>query len=131
MDRTSRAEKTVLVVDDGDDIRAIYADALGFSGYHVIAVGCAAAAFAQLGHNHIDAILTDLWMPRMSGAVMAAVIRADARHCQIPISLISSAPPDSSDAALFNRILHKPCEFEELLATVDSMCFSHAIPTEW
>ncbi|WP_432239707.1 response regulator [Herbaspirillum robiniae] len=124
MDTSRRADKTILVVDDADDLRAIYVAGLVMVGYKVVAAESGVAALAQLGQKKVDAILTDLWMPRMTGAAMASAIRADARHQHIPITLVSAVPPETVDWSLFECVLRKPCSLEDVIETVDLMCFS-------
>lgn len=119
-----RGGKTVLVVDDANDVRTMVAAGLGMVGYKVVTVEGCAAALAELGHHKIDAILTDYWMPRMTGTTLAWAIRTDARHQHIPMSLFSAAPPENIDRTLFSHFLLKPCSLNEIVDTIDQMCFS-------
>ena len=60
--------------------------------------------------EHPDIVFTDLWMPGMSGAELAAEIRGDPELSEIPIVAVT-ADSDSQktfDTAVFNRVITKP-----------------------
>ncbi|MGE0814688.1 MAG: PAS domain S-box protein [Vicinamibacterales bacterium] len=67
----------VLVVDDDADIRSVIGRALGHAGYDVIAAGNGLEALevltAQAGR--VDLVLTDVMMPGMDGADLAARVK--------------------------------------------------------
>ncbi|MEZ5289624.1 MAG: PAS domain S-box protein [Vicinamibacterales bacterium] len=67
----------VLVVDDDADIRSVIGRALGHAGYDVLAAGNGLEALevltAQAGR--VDLVLTDVMMPGMDGADLAARVK--------------------------------------------------------
>src|SRR5262249_39462857 len=69
----SCANRTVLVVEDNEDVRRFAADALRSHGYRVIQAANAdeALTVCQLP-DAIDLLLTDVVMPRCSGMELAA-----------------------------------------------------------
>lgn len=74
--------KTLLLVDDNDDVREITALLLRDSGYRVIEASSGSAALAALDANPaIDLLIVDFAMPRMSG--IEVLERARARRPEI------------------------------------------------
>jgi CheY-like chemotaxis protein len=68
----------ILVVDDDDLVRAVTTGLLEDMGYQVLAASNAEAGYALVHATpHIDLVLSDVVMPRVSGPAMAARLRAD------------------------------------------------------
>lgn len=75
---------TLLLVEDEDTVRKVMSEALQTEGYHVLEAPNGLKAFAlYLEHREeIDAIITDVRMPQMSGWELASRIKnldSDAR----------------------------------------------------
>lgn len=68
-------------------------------------------------------VLTDLRMPVMDGLELATRIKGDERFSAIPVVLLSATPMSNSWQALevFSALLTKPCSFEHLLSTIESV----------
>ena len=66
----------ILVVDSDNDIRQLSVDVLAGSSYDVEAVSDAAAGWEALQANHYDLIITDNWMPGMTGIEMIEKLRS-------------------------------------------------------
>ena len=60
-------KKSILVVDDEEDIRDILESILVFEGYEVTLAADGIQAFDELSKKSFDLVLTDLRMPRASG----------------------------------------------------------------
>jgi signal transduction histidine kinase len=82
-----RAEgfETVLLVDDDVGIRDLLCRALKDGGYHVLTApdGLEARAVAEAHAGSIDILITDLVMPRMGGADLAAQLSAARRDLAV------------------------------------------------
>jgi DNA-binding NtrC family response regulator len=78
----------VLIVEDDAVFRVPLRTALAAEGYAVVAVDSAEAAETLLDHEAIDVVLSDLGLPDMDGAALAA------RHPGVPFVLITASPPD-------------------------------------
>jgi DNA-binding NtrC family response regulator len=61
------AKKQILVVDDEANLRRVLAAQLGRDGYEVHTAADGEAGLAYLREHHIDLVITDLRMPKMSG----------------------------------------------------------------
>lgn len=89
----SRAAR-VLVVDDSEDLRDLVALYLADLGYEVSMAADGREAFDSVRGEAPDAVLTDMEMPRMDGAELAAALRA-AGYAR-PVVLLT-AHPEGSD----------------------------------
>lgn len=81
---------TVLVVEDTELLRRIYADALEHEGYRVLTAANGLEALALLQHERPDVILLDLVMPQMGGIEVLRDLRADPRFERIPVLILSN-----------------------------------------
>lgn len=84
------AGETVLVVEDTELLRRMYADKLRQDGYVVLAAADGLEALALLRSHTVDLILLDLVMPRMSGLEVLDTVRHDPRTADIPVLVLSN-----------------------------------------
>jgi signal transduction histidine kinase/CheY-like chemotaxis protein/HAMP domain-containing protein len=77
----------MLLVEDDEQVRRVSAQALRRSGYTVIEASSGEEALRAIAGRAVDAVVTDLVMPRMGGEELAARIRAD--HPGTKILLVS------------------------------------------
>jgi len=72
-------KETILVVDDNDSVLTTVAKILAAAGFHVLSAGDGAAAIklAQGTDLHIDLLLSDVDMPRMSGPDLGEVLKKE------------------------------------------------------
>lgn len=113
------AAGTILVVDDEEAVARLVARMLERGGYATRIAHSGAEAESMLEGEVIDAIVTDLRMPGMTGAEL--VTRARDRHPQVKAIYMSAfaegrtaLPVEESEAT----ILEKPFSREELLQAV-------------
>ncbi len=88
--------ETVLVVEDDEAVRALATRILTRRGYRVMAAMDAAGALEMLDGRPVDLILTDVVLPRMSGAELS---RATARRNGAPPVLFMSGYTDQALAS--------------------------------
>jgi CheY-like chemotaxis protein len=118
---------TILVVEDDADARELMQAALEQRGARVFTAESVARAFELLQGTIPDVIISDIAMPEEDGVGFVRRLRAlptDAGS-QIP-AIAVSAYAGSSDrsralAAGFDQYLHKPVDFDELEAAIDSV----------
>jgi CheY-like chemotaxis protein len=79
----STAKRHVLVVDDDESVRLVFAELLDRHGYHVTTAENGFDGLLQLKHALPDVIISDLNMPRMSGFEFLSVVRR--RFPAIPV----------------------------------------------
>ncbi len=121
---TDRA-RTVLVVEDMDDLRRLLARQLTAAGFTVLEAESAESALAR-GEQlaQIDFLITDIVMPGRSGVELAATLLA--RRPDLPVLLISGdvRNHDQSSLPAHVRFLQKPFGFPVLRREIDAMLAS-------
>jgi CheY-like chemotaxis protein len=119
---------SILIVDDEFGLAEMLREMLREAGYDVTLAINGRLALQILDERRVDLVLTDMMMPVMDGAELAAAMRRDARHRETPIILMTSLPGLvlRSDS-LFNAVLRKPFTPELLLRTIVS-CLEDSPP---
>ncbi len=113
------AGQVILVVEDNDAMREVVRRMLTEAGYRVITAAAAKDALEIITNPviHVDALLTDLVMPDMSGVQLAARLR-DHRPA-LPVLLMSGYTAGSSPSDLGTAtevpLIRKPFNAETLL----------------
>lgn len=83
--------RTVLVVDDDDDIRALAQMALEVTaGWTVLTATGGAEAIEVAQAHHPDAVLLDMMMPGMDGLTTFDALQADDATRDIPVILFTA-----------------------------------------
>jgi DNA-binding response OmpR family regulator len=117
-----RPTPRVLVVDPNKRNLAVLARRLGEAGYRVSAADSGGAAITELHRQPVDLVLAELYMPGMSGADLARVIRGQAMWRDLPVMLITgkSKPNGAVQAyeAGADDVILKPFHFEVLFARI-------------
>jgi CheY-like chemotaxis protein len=117
----SPATQSILIVDDEFGLAEMLRDMLRESGYEVTLAINGRLALEILSEGRVDLVLTDMMMPVMDGAELAAAMRRDDQHRRTPIIMMTSLPTALPPATgLFDAILRKPFTPELLLETMDS-----------
>ena len=89
--------KTILIVDDEDQIRATYKQLLANEGYLVVEAASAIEANERLVFENVDVVLLDINIPEIDGATLQQVI--DLTHPETRI-IVSSVYPLSQQKDL-------------------------------
>ena len=116
----SRDRRLVLLVDDCQDTRELYAEYLELSGFDVKEAGDGIVAVDQAVQVHPDIIVMDMSLPRLDGREAARQLRADVRTRGIPLVMISGYDADKLPASdgLWDHYLGKPCAPETLVSVI-------------
>jgi two-component system cell cycle response regulator DivK len=103
----------VLVVDDVQDTREMYAEYLDYVGMRAETAENGRQAVRRALRAHPDAIVMDLAMPVLDGWEATRILHADPRTRDIPIVVITgNAQPEQKKRAEecgAVRVLSKPC----------------------
>lgn len=84
----------LLVVDDDDFAAAMTAAVLEDGGHEAVIVECGEAALQALAAGTaFDAVISDMYMPRLSGLELFAALRAEG--CTLPFILLSGDDPQA------------------------------------
>lgn len=115
-----RNRKTILVVDDDQDIRDTLTELLVEEGYAVLSAAHGGEALAALrAEPRPDLILLDLMMPIMDGWQFRAEQRSNPALADIPVVVVSATGKDDKVVNLgAAQLLKKPIRLEELLEAV-------------
>jgi CheY-like chemotaxis protein len=118
------AGKSVLIVEDDDDVRGALAAFLEGEGYSVLEAADGAEGLARLRAGGVGLVLLDLWMPRMNGWEFRAEQMKDAAVASVPVVVITADHAGATKAAELgvNGYMRKPIDFPELLGYLDRYC---------
>lgn len=92
--RSEPARPAILLAEDSALIRAMEKRILEDAGYEVVATVDGADALNALGRRPFAAVVSDIVMPNMDGLALTARIRAEARHKDLPVILVTSLASD-------------------------------------
>ena len=122
---TTDTGSLILVVDDYQDAREMYAEYLQFSGFRVAEARNGNEAVAQARSLKPDLILMDLSLPGMDGWEATRVLKADDETKHIPIvALTGHALAGASEGARkagCDSFVTKPCLPDDLVVEVKRM----------
>ena len=86
--RNVTAKKTVMIVDDDEEIREIAAHAVEELGYHAVTVERADMAVSTAMRVSPDLVITDALMPKLDGRVLCGLLK-DAMP-EMPVVIMTS-----------------------------------------
>ncbi|MER2497448.1 chemotaxis protein [Vibrio neptunius] len=132
---SKRNAKTVMVVDDSAFIRSLIQDTLSSAGYNIIACKDGGEAHEKLMEiaevakkeeisvtELVDAVVTDVEMPRMDGMHLVKRLRDSEAYKELPIVMFSSLMSDDNRAKALalgaNDTITKP-EIGRMVALMD------------
>jgi CheY-like chemotaxis protein len=111
--------RRVLVVDDDEGVRLMFARALMMDGYGVAVAATAEEALHKIEQGRPDAILLDLKMPIINGVGFLYRLRESPANHDIRVAVITGAP--SLDDATVNdlrvlnaQVWHKPLSIKDI-----------------
>ena len=122
---TDQNAPLILVVDDYQDAREMYAEYLQFSGFRVAEARNGNEAVTQAFSLRPDLILMDLSLPGMDGWEATRLLKADDRTKHIPVvALTGHALAGASEGAKragCDSFVTKPCLPDDLVVEVRRM----------
>ena len=83
-----KPQHTVLIAEDEANMRRVLCALLERDGFRTIAASDGAAALELLAREPVDAILTDLRMPKLNGLELLEQVRR--RHPEIPVVMLTA-----------------------------------------
>jgi putative two-component system response regulator len=121
----TKAQPTIMVIDDEVRNTRLLQAQLGAEGYRVIAAGSGEEALDQLKADLPDLILLDVMMPGMSGFELASRLKQERRTANIPIIMITALNDRESRLlgleAGAEEFLNKPVDRSELRVRVRNL----------
>jgi DNA-binding response OmpR family regulator len=114
--------RTILVVDDEEDIRAVLEARLVTSGFLVRTAANGMDALDSIRSDPPDLIVLDIMLPDIDGFGVCALVKRDQRLSRIPIILLTARtqPRDRETGTSLgaDAFLNKPFKPDELLTEV-------------
>jgi len=115
----------VLLVDDFQDNREMYAEFLAYQGFRVIQAANGVEALDQAFTNRPDIIIMDLSLPVMDGWEATRRLKADERTRRIPVVALTghalAGHSKGAQEAGCDSFLAKPCLPDQLVAEIRRM----------
>ena len=111
---------SVLLIDDNDAERRMYARLLYYNGFDVLEADDPIVGLEMARTQQPDVILMDYWMPRMNGLLAAEVLGVTPETMHIPVLCITALDlkADRAEAAGCRELLYKPLRTHELVQAV-------------
>jgi two-component system response regulator AtoC len=119
----------VLVVDDEPNMRKVLGAMLRRDGYDVLTAGDGVEALEVVAEHHVDAVITDLRMPRLDGVGLLRRLQGD--HATLPV-IVLTAHGTVESAVLALKIgafdfVTKPFDRTEMTNVVAKALRTHAL----
>ena len=118
----SEGVRSILLVEDNEDNRIVYATILRHHGYRVLEAFDGAEALAKVEAERPDLILLDISLPHIDGWEVSRRLRSNepTRDIRIVALTAHAMPGDRERARLegFDGYLAKPCEPRAVLSEV-------------
>lgn len=115
-------QRTVLVVDDDRDIVDTLCDIFELRGWRTLRAYDGEDAVRQATENHVDWIVMDVRMPRLSGVEALQAIREKLPnvHVVLMTAFATNDLASRAERAGAARVLYKPFEPATLFAVIES-----------
>ena len=115
--------KTVLLVDDSQAVRDVLEGAFEEAGFAVVTASDGEEVFRKMAQASPDALLLDLYMPKLNGADVCRFVKAHPHWKRTFLVLISSRISDREEE-MYRRlgadeILKKPFDPAHAVALVE------------
>jgi CheY-like chemotaxis protein len=113
----------VLLVDDDDDMLALYDYMLEREGHRVKAVSNGLDAFAEIQVNRPDIVITDIAMPGFSGLDLIEAVRSDYELANLPVVAITAFGEnlrERAQAVGATVAIDKPTELTKMREVIDA-----------
>jgi CheY-like chemotaxis protein len=121
--------KTVLLIEDNNNIRENTCELLELEGYEVIIAANGKTGLALAKEKKPDIILCDIWMPEKDGYEVFNGLNSDAETAGIPFIFLTGSVEKKEIAAGFamgaKGYIKKPFDTKELFDTV-ARCLAEA-----
>jgi two-component system response regulator CpxR len=111
----------VLLVEDDDDTRSMYATAIAFGGFTVREAADGRQALSMALERAPDVLVTDLAGPKLDGFELIRWLRANRPTARIPVVVLTGHSDDSARrraTELDAAFVLKPCLPDALIAHI-------------
>ena len=120
-ERAQRSPR-ILLVEDFEDTREMYAQMFSRAGYQVVTAANGEEALGRVAGGTFDVVVLDVGLPKVNGLTVIRILRGGPETSRIPIVTVSAAVGAQLHRAILeagaDAVLDKPCLPEELERTV-------------
>src|SRR4051812_47214540 len=113
----------VLIVDDDDSVRDLFARAFAREGFTVRTAADGAEALQRIAEELPQLIALDLMMPGINGIQLLAAIRQQPQTAAVPVLVTTATATSPYDLRDYGpvKVLRKPFELARLLRAAREM----------
>jgi len=122
------AQPYVLVADDSREMCELLEELLAHEGYEVRTVGSGGRALTEMIARRPDLLITDLFMPGMTGFSLRALMLRRPELASVPVIVLSAYWYRPSETLEVADVLTKPLNIDRLLASVRRLLASDSGP---
>jgi DNA-binding response OmpR family regulator len=115
-------QRSILIVEDDDELRRLFRFALGVAGYSVKEASDGIHALRLIEADRPDLIILDLGLPLLSGLDVQQEVAAHAQTRDIPVVIVTASSAELSNIGV-DCILRKPVSPDEVVDVV-KRCFA-------
>ncbi|HPB31721.1 MAG TPA: response regulator [Candidatus Sumerlaeota bacterium] len=119
--------KTILAIDDENDVLLIIKTALSGEGYNIVTASNGFDGLAMAQDIHPDLILLDLRMPEMDGMEVLQQLRDTEKTREIPVIILTGISEKTKIRQALDRgityYIVKPFECQDLISKI-AMAFN-------
>jgi len=116
-------KKTILIVDDEQDIRDVIKITLAEDGFKVLEAANGKAAIESAKQKKPDLIIMDIMMPGIDGLAASKIIKEDPETANIPIIILSAFLSEEKNKYVqgIAGFISKPFKPEDLIAEIQDI----------
>jgi len=117
--------RKILVADDSISTRGVLIFTLRREEHDCVEAADGREALQKLQSEDFDMVVTDYWMPHMTGLELVKAIRSDSRFSRLPVLVVTTDTHEDRKIELreagASAWINKPFKPEELLSAVRRM----------
>ena len=121
----SKEEKTILVVEDEENIRTLLAMRLKVSHFRVLTAGDGDQGLAVIREKKPDLVILDLMLPKITGYELCRMIKFDEALKSIPVIILSAlerqVDRERASQAGADAYFIKPFELDLLIIKINQL----------
>ncbi len=119
-----KSDRTILFVDDNEDLTELFEGVMS-RRFNVLTCNSAQKTLELLDKEHIDIVVSDVFMPDMDGLQLCSKIKETIEFSHIPVILLTAKTGDSYSIEGYRHgadgYLAKPCNYSVLSAMIHNL----------
>jgi len=121
MNSSLQQKRTILIIDDAQDLLQVLELILGRFGYNVVIKNCPESVFDFVQKTPIHLLLLDVRLRGVNGRFICQELKSDTRTNYFPIILMSSYPSSlvNLGECFADEFIEKPFNLDELITKVN------------